>query len=332
MSASTTQSIPVIDLASWDRARSLPPAEIVQKADHALRHVGFFVLTGHGVARSTIDAAFAEAARFHAQSLEAKLTVRLDRNNNGYMPAKSTTIRTSTVAENKGVDLNEAFFFRPQLSPDHPDVVAGRQYRGLNQWPENLPGFRDTCLAYATEMHTLATRMLRVLEGALQLPANWFDPAFRDCQWVTRLSHYFPAESHGNAYGLSPHTDGSFFTLLPQTEVPGLEVRLPDGQWIAPPFLPGSIVFNSGDMLHRWSNGRLLSTPHRANPPVGRDRYAIPFFHGPNWDAEIRCLETCLAPGETPRWPPITFADYMTWWYENNYASAHAKLAAETRA
>ncbi len=330
MTASEVETIPVIDLASWPADALAPPADVVRQADAALRNVGFFVLTGHGVARATIDSAFAQAARFHDQSLEAKLAVRLDRNNNGYMPAKSTTIRTSTVADNKGVDLNEAFFFRPQLSPDHPDVIAGRQFRGLNQWPDDLPGFRDTCLAYADEMHALATRLLRVLESVLALPPRWFDSAFRDPQWVTRFSHYFPTAETDAAYGLSPHTDASFFTLLPQTEVPGLEVRLPDGRWIAPPFLPGSIVFNSGDMLHRWSNGCLLSTPHRAKPPVGRDRYAIPFFHGPNWDAEIKCLDTCLASGTTPRWPPITFADYMTWWYENNYASAHAKLAAET--
>ena len=327
--ASSNEGIPVVDLSSWHSDVSSPPEAVVLQVSHALREVGFFVLTGHGVARSIIDAAFAEAARFHAQTLEAKLNVRLDRNNNGYMPAKSTTIRTSTVAVNKGVDLNEAFFFRPQLSPDHPDVKARRQYRGLNQWPTELAGFRETCLAYSDAMLALANRMLRVLEVVLELPMGWFDRPFHDPQWVTRLSHYFPVEPGAAAYGLSPHTDGSFFTLLPQTEVPGLEVRLPDGQWIAPPFLAGSIVFNSGDMLHRWSNGRLLSTPHRANPPVGRDRYAIPFFHGPNWDAEIGCLANCLAPGETPLWPPITFSNYMAWWYENNYASAHAKLSAD---
>ena len=319
-----TEAIPIIDLSIWPQRRSGPPWEIVHQVGAALRHVGFFVLTGHGVARSLIDATFAQAARFHAQSLEAKELVRLDRNNNGYMPAKSTTIRTSTIEKNEKLDLNEAFFFRPQLSPDHPDVKAGRQYRGLNQWPADLPGLREASQGYAEVMHGLAARLETVLALALELPADAFDKSFRDPQWVTRFSHYFPVEAGTSGYGLSPHTDANFFTLLPQTEVPGLEVRLPDGRWIAPPFEAGSIIFNSGDMLHRWSNGRLLSTPHRAQPPIGRHRYAIPFFHGPNWDAEIACLPTCLAPGETPKWPPIKFCDYMTWWYEKNYASAHA--------
>lgn len=319
-----TTTIPIIDLSGWQSGAGVPPENVVAGVGSALREVGFFVLTGHGISLDLIEQTFALAARFHAQPTEAKLRLRLDRNNNGYMPPKSTTIRTSTIEKNEKLDLNEAFFFRPQLSPDHPDVVAGRQYRGLNQWPDDLPGFKTACLTYATAMHGLAMRMEKVLALALGMPADAFDEAFRDPQWVTRLSHYFPIEPGTSGYGLSPHTDASFFTLLPQTEVPGLEVRLPDARWIAPPFVAGSIIFNSGDMLHRWSNGRLLSTPHRAQPPVGRDRYAIPFFHGPNWDAEIACLPTCLAPGETPRWPPIRFCDYMTWWYEKNYASAHA--------
>jgi isopenicillin N synthase-like dioxygenase len=322
-------AIPVIDLTAWPDGAA-PPAELAGDVSVALREVGFFVLTGHGVAETLIADTFAQCARFHAQPLAAKQRLRLDRNNNGFMAAKSTTIRTSELSRNERYDLNEAFFFRPELAPDHPDVLAGRQYRGLNRWPDGLPGFRETALAYAEAMLALARRLQQLLAVALELPADWFDAVTGEPQFVVRLSHYPPAAGPRDRYGLSPHTDASFFTLLPQTEVPGLEIRLPDGDWHAPPFLPGSIVFNSGDMLHRWSNGRLLSTPHRALPPVGRERYAIPFFYGPDWDAEIACLPTCLGPGESPRWPPITYADYMTWWYEQNYASAHT--AADARA
>ena len=321
-------SIPVIDLSGWTQDDS-PPSELARAVRHALEHVGFFVLTGHGVGEALIEAAFSQCARFHAQNGEAKQHVRLDRNNNGYMAAKSTTIRTSTLSRNERYDLNEAFFFRPELAPDHPDVLAGRQYRGLNQWPDGLPGFRESALDYAGAMLALARRLQRVLATGLDLPADWFDAMTGDPQFVVRFSHYLPATGPRDRYGLSPHTDASFFTLLPQTEVPGLEIRLPDGTWQAPPYLSGSIVFNSGDMLHRWSNGRLLSTPHRALPPAGRERYAVPFFYGPDWDAEIACLPTCLEPGERPHWSPITYADYMTWWYEQNYASAHRPHSTE---
>ena len=75
-------------------------------------------------------------------------------------------------------------------------------------------------------------------------------------------------------------------------------------------------------MLHRWSNGVLPSTPHRALPPRSGDRYAIPYFYGPDWDAEIAAAPTCVAEGAAPNWPATTYADYMAWWYETNYSAA----------
>ncbi len=66
------------------------------------------------------------------------------------------------------------------------------------------------------------------------------------------------------------------------------------------PYVPNSFVVNSGDMMHRWTNGRYKSTPHRALPPVGRDRYAIPYFFGPHFDTMIDCLPTCQGP-DNPR-------------------------------
>ena len=75
-------------------------------------------------------------------------------------------------------------------------------------------------------------------------------------------------------------------------------------------------------MMRRWTNGRFKSTPHRALPPVGRHRYAIPFFLGPHIDTVIECLPTCQGPGNVPQFPPITYDAYLTWWYDANYNAA----------
>ena len=76
---------------------------------------------------------------------------------------------------------------------------------------------------------------------------------------------------------------------------------------------------NSGDMVARWTNGRFKSTPHRAVPPVGRHRYAIPYFLGPHLDTVIACLPTCQTPETPPKFPPITYSEYLHWWYDANY-------------
>jgi isopenicillin N synthase-like dioxygenase len=108
-------------------------------------------------------------------------------------------------------------------------------------------------------------------------------------------------------------------TFLAHTEVPGLQVRMPAGDWLDVPYIPGSFAVNSGDTLHRWSNARFKSTPHRALPPVGRDRYAIPFFLGPRFDQRIECLPTCTGLRNPPRWEPITYAEWLEYWYDANY-------------
>jgi len=45
--------------------------------------------------------------------------------------------------------------------------------------------------------------------------------------------------------------------------VPGLSILLPSGGWIDAPGVEGAYIVNGGDILHRWTNERLLSTPHR---------------------------------------------------------------------
>src|SRR5947199_9987258 len=79
---------------------------------------------------------------------------------------------------------------------------------------------------------------------------------------------------------------------------------MPDGDWVGVPYVPGSFAVKSGDMMQRWTNHRFKSTPHRALPPVGRPRYAIPYFMGPHLDTEIACLPTCHGPSNPPRHPP----------------------------
>ena len=72
-----------------------------------------------------------------------------------------------------------------------------------------------------------------------------------------------------NLFGQAPHTDNSFMTALARTDVPGLAVRLPSGEWFAPPIIPGTFLINLGNIMRRWSNDRFLSTPHGVLNEVG---------------------------------------------------------------
>src|SRR5437667_6869558 len=139
--------IPVIDLGSYLAGRPRAFAATAAELGRALETVGFFVVVGHRVPQSLIDATFAEARRFHAQPMDAKLALRMNEHNNGYMMLGRYAVWTSDVNANDKPDLNEAFFVKRERGPDDPLVRARRRFAGATQWPANLPGFREAVLA-----------------------------------------------------------------------------------------------------------------------------------------------------------------------------------------
>ena len=305
--------IPLIDL-------SRSQADVADALADTLEHVGFFIVVNHGVPQALIRRVFAEAERFHAQPQAAKHVVLMNEHNNGYMAMARYNVRTSRVSEAALPDMNEAFFVKRERGPDDP--LTGRRFAGPNRWPTNLPGFRETVIEYCETVDRLALNLLPALSLSLGLPADWFAPYFTRSQFTFRLSHYPPGTAEPGRYGIAPHTDANFLTFLAQSEVPGLQIRREGHGWEDVPFIEDSFVVNTGDMLHRWTNGRYKSTPHRALPPAGRHRYAIPYFFGPNLDAEIRCVPTCTGPDNPPRRPPILYEDHLAWWYDANYNAA----------
>jgi len=320
--------IPVIDLGPYLAGRHAAAAATAAEVGRALQDVGFFVIVNHGIPQALVDDTFEEARRFHAQPMETKLALRMNEHNNGYMMLGRYAVWTSDVNANDKPDLNEAFFIKRERSPDDPLVRAGRRFAGPNQWPAALPGFREKVLAYTGAVDALAQKLVPLCAMALDLPADALDGAFRESQFSFRLTHYPPVPAEANQFGIAPHTDSNFMTFLAQSDIPGLQVRMPDSDWLDVPYLPGSFAVNSGDMMQRWTNHRFKSTPHRALPPVGRPRYAIPYFFGPHLDTEIACLPTCQGPGNPARYPPTTYAAYLAWWYDANYNAASQREVA----
>jgi isopenicillin N synthase-like dioxygenase len=189
-------------------------------------------------------------------------------------------------------------------------------------------------------METLCRRLVPLYATALDLPPDAFDRAYAAPHLILRLTHYPPlASSEATSVSLTPHTDSGFMTLLAPNPVPGLSIQLPDGRWVDAPAVADAFVVNGGDILHRWTNERFLSTPHRVINRTGGDRYAIPFFCDPNHDTVIECLPSCCSAAHPPKYPPITFGDYAIWFARKSYehmaqqpALADTEIAPGTRA
>jgi isopenicillin N synthase-like dioxygenase len=288
---------------------------------HTCENVGFFYALNHGVSEAVIDRAFEASRRFHALPLEQKLKLRLNENNIGYLPINASVQGASTVHKATRPNQNESFFISHDRGPDHPDVIAGTPLRGCNQWPKTLPDIRGDMLRYFDALGAMCDRMLPAFAVALDMPEDFFAPFFADEAHANlRFLHYPPQDSgEDNLFGQAPHTDNSFMTALARTDVPGLAVRLPSGEWFAPPVIPGTFLINLGNIMRRWSNDRFLSTPHGVLNDSGTDRYSIAYFHSPNINSVIECLLSCVSRDNPARYEPAVYRDLVLEFYRANY-------------
>jgi isopenicillin N synthase-like dioxygenase len=324
-------TIPVIDLGPYLGGAPGALDRAAAELRVALTEIGFYFIVGHGVPAAQVSDIYRQAARFHAQPLDRKLAIKLDKHNVGYLPLRGDTLRTSTVATVTKANLNEALFVARDLAPDHPDVIAGRRFRSANQWPADLPGFREAVTAYCDRMERLVHNLVPLYARALGLPAQYFDAPFKEPQYKLRMTHYPLLDgAPEDEFGIAPHTDTSFLTLLAPNEVPGLSIRTRSGNWIAAPAVAGAFVVNGGQLLLRWTNDRFLATPHRAVNRSGGERYALAFFCDSNIDWPIAAVPTCVGPDNPPKYETTYYTDYMIRYQQQSYyVFGEAKDAAE---
>lgn len=297
------EDLPVIDISAWVESGAPDDlAAIGAQVDEACENVGFFQLVGHTVSDELIACMFDMNERFHALPLDVKQRIRMDEpawpvGGVGYLPMYSRKLPTRSKA-----NLNEAF------------LIKGNRDLGFadSRWlPDDaLPGFRDTVERYAIEVNDLALRLLPIYATALGLEADFFAPGFEHPSWRLRMTRYPPVPEQPEQdadFGIAPHVDTTFFTLLLQ-DAPGLTIYSHRrDRWIQVPVVPGAYVVNSGELLKQWTNDRYLSVRHFANNDTDRSRYSIPFFYNAAADFPMECLPTCHGPGNPPKYPTISY-------------------------
>lgn len=303
--------IPVLDigpaLAGAPGARQALAERIARSAEDT----GFLVLAGHGVDPALPAGCFAAAASFFALPDEVKLALKVGELNIGFLPTGAQVIRTSKIAEVKKPNLNESFYIVRDRAPDDPDILAKKPFIGLNRWPPGMPDFRRATMAYFTAMEALAQQMLPIFTLALGMPEDYLAGDFTDPSCTLRLIRYQPQpEAEEGRFGFAPHIDTNFITFLAQSALPGLEVRTREGEWLRPPAIPGTFVVNTAEMLGRYSNDRFAPTPHRVVNANNEMRYAIPFFFGPNNEAVIRPVPSCVSADNPARYEPLRYEDH----------------------
>lgn len=310
--------IPVLDLGPYLSGKEGELERLGEQVRNIQQTIGFWAVINHGVEWNLLENAYAHLARFFALSDTQKNQYRINDLSLGYIPPKSTTYVTSVINENTKKDLNETLILALDRPDDHPLVQAGTRFVGPNQWPEEIDGFKEALVAYQLEIKKLGQKLLPLFATALHLKPDYFDPFFDEPVMWSRNAHYPAVEPEENQFGIAPHSDHSFLTMLPVTDVPGLQIKTQSDQWIDARYIEKGILVNTGEFLNRWTNGLFIPTPHRVLPPE-TDRYSIATFFNPSPDTMSEPIPTCVSDETPARFDPVSMMDYVCWYVDSNY-------------
>lgn len=255
---------------------------------------GFFQVTGHGVSPALLERLRAEQARLFRLPFETKARAGLL--NGSYRwgaPTGATSLRH--------LSWSEAFHV-PLATISGRDCDFG-----------DLASLRGVMQEVADELSRVAKTVASALAGSLQqghhhqstAAAAAFPAGCDETTCFLRLNRYPACPFGAETFGLVPHTDSDFLTVLCQDHVGGLQL-MKDSRWVAVKPRPDALIVNIGDLFQAWSNNRYRSVEHKVVANAGAERFSAAYFLCPSYDTPVG---TC---GEPSPYRNFTFGEYRT--------------------
>ncbi|WP_431284081.1 isopenicillin N synthase family dioxygenase [Humitalea sp. 24SJ18S-53] len=300
-------TIPVVDIAALvagDPAGGLLAGRAMRAASEG---IGFFYVTGHGVPDALTDSAFAGARGFFGLPPADKAAVAVNARHRGWVAQGGAKMHGTARP-----DLKESFVWGLELPETDPEVAAGTPLMGPNRWPDAMPHLRDALYPWYEAVLGAGHAVLRGLALSLDQPADFFvRPYARPLARGAAI--YYPAQPPelGEAqFGVAPHTDYGGLTLLAQDQTGGLQVKGAAGDWVMAKPIAGTFVVNIGDLMHRWTNGRFRSNPHRVVNTSGHARQSCAVFFDPGFHTIIDPRDLLTTTAEA-KYPPIACGEWV---------------------
>ncbi|KAK9022952.1 hypothetical protein V6N11_003188 [Hibiscus sabdariffa] len=138
----------------------------------------------------------------------------------------------------------------------------------------------------------LAQKLAAILADKLGHNSTFFQQSCLPTSCYLRLNRYPPCLIPSDIYGLMPHTDSDFLTILNQDQVGGLQL-VKDGKWVAVKPNPEALIINIGDFFQAWSNGFYNSVEHCVVTHPTKERFSAAYFLCPSYET---VTESCSQP------------------------------------
>ncbi|KAK4771157.1 hypothetical protein SAY87_031689 [Trapa incisa] len=266
--------LPMIDISRLSfEAGHAERTECEEEIAEAARHWGFFQVVNHGIPTQVIEQMTVEQKKAFRQPFEVK-----EAGGGKLQNRQASSYRWGNPA---------AKCLRQMFWSEEFRIPTGDIYGIEDQ------SLRSAMEMYATAVTVLAEKIAGVLAGNLGTGGSYFreNCTVRTCH--LRLNRYPPCPFSAEVFGIVPHTDSDFLTIVCQDAVGGLQLMKDDGCWVSVSPNPNALVINIGDMLEAWSNGAYKSARHRVITSLEEERFSIAFFYCPKSETVIR---SCISP------------------------------------
>lgn len=300
--------IPLIDLNRWRTGDATERRSLTKDVDHALQTSGFLLLSGHGVSEELRGDIRDAAKQFFALPVETKRRYATPVGGRGWVgPGREVNSFYGEQADRDLPDLKESYTIGRDFRTG--DAAVDAEWFVANVWPIETPALQPLCEQYMNAVRAVYGETLSLLAAALDLPSGWFLDQTSRSPHTFNINRYPPLTETGipapGQYHIAPHTDWGVLTILDrQVGYGGLEVQLPDGDWVQAPHVPGTFTVNIGDLMARWTGDRWRSTRHRVLPPSAgapdEELISLIMFCEADADATIASLTAPIGRMEHP--------------------------------
>ncbi|CAI9096948.1 OLC1v1033219C1 [Oldenlandia corymbosa var. corymbosa] len=221
--------LPVIDLSVLrdDEASDESKLECMAKIAKASSEWGFFQVVNHGVSLKLLSRMREEQLKLFQAPFEKKALCGLM--NNSYRWGNPTATCPNQFS------WNEAFHI--PLTKISEETSFGE-----------FTSLREVMVEYAAAMQEVAKLLAVVLVMNLGHPEDTLEEMCGENTCFLRLNRYPACPISQEIFGLVPHTDSDFLTILHQDEVGGLQL-MKDSKWISVKPNQNALIVNIGDLF-----------------------------------------------------------------------------------
>jgi gibberellin 2-oxidase len=277
--------LPLIDLGDLNSCDESTRVACAAAICRASSEWGFFQVVNHGISGELLVNMKREQVKLFETPFERKVNCGLL--NNSY--------RWGSPAATSSKQLSWSEAFHISLSKISQDSCYGEGFISL----------REVMQEFAAAMSRLSMLLIRILAENLGHEQGEFDIICDKSTCFLRLNRYPACPISPEMFGLVPHTDSDFLTILYQDQVGGLQLQK-DSRWVSVKPNQDALIVNIGDLLQAWSNDEYKSVEHKVMANGKMERYSIAYFLCPSYDSVIgSCSEPSI-------YREFTFGEYRS--------------------